>query len=320
LFTVGDVLANRASDNETKSIESKTMAMSFAKAPPDGKSSVSAGDTTIRLPGLSDLNSSPGSSNVFTKVLESKENPYASAHGNSNVQGSVVSIILSRPDGSEMPVTNSTKPIAIRLTRPVDKRPKYQQHYLYGTNFSYHKVNLPEKEMALSIYVSPNFSPMDTYGIYVSYGVNESLLEPPTESKFDLLFVLPNRTVLPTTSDIDQDDENELRHTVFIPPSVHFGNGTYIFGIRLISKSFFVFAKQIKIPKQSFSDSSTVLNLTEYNSSYTINMYTSKCQYWDEKKFVWSSDGCQVHRFDCFSFLLKTFRFSGWTIDNIEIN
>jgi polycystin 1L2 len=36
------------------------------------------------------------------------------------------------------------------------------------------------------------------------------------------------------------------------------------------------------------------MNLTEYNSSYTINMYVSKCQYWDEKRYVWSSDGCQV--------------------------
>ncbi|CAF3623851.1 unnamed protein product [Rotaria sp. Silwood1] len=36
------------------------------------------------------------------------------------------------------------------------------------------------------------------------------------------------------------------------------------------------------------------MNLTEYNSSYTINMYVSKCQYWDEKRILWSSDGCEV--------------------------
>jgi hypothetical protein len=199
-----------------------------------GKSSLSAGDTSIRLPGLNDLTSD--SSNVFTKVLESKDNPYASAHGHSNVQGSVVSIILSRPDGSEIPVQNTTKPISIRLTRPVDKRPKYQEHELYGTSFTYHKVNLPEKQMTLSIYVSPNFSPMDTYAVYVSYGANETLLEPPTESKFDLLFVLPNRTAVASASDVNFDDEYELRHTIFMPPSVHLGNGTYIFGVKLVSK------------------------------------------------------------------------------------
>ncbi len=82
-----------------------------------GKSSLSAGDASIRLPGLTDLNSGSDASNIFTKVLESKNNPYASAHGNSNVQGSVVTIILSRPDGSEIPVQNTTNPISIRLTR-----------------------------------------------------------------------------------------------------------------------------------------------------------------------------------------------------------
>jgi hypothetical protein len=233
------------------------MAMTFTKVSPDGmnsidfhskknlfflkkkgKSSLSAGDASIRLPGLSDLNSDFDGSNVFTKVLESKNNPYASAHENSNVQGSVVSIILSRPDGSEMPVQNTTKPISIRLTRPIDKRPKFQEHQLYGTSFSYHKVNISEKQMTLSIYISPSFSPMDIYAVYVSYGINETLLEPPTESKFDLLFVLPNKTVLTSTSDVNFDDEHELKHTIFMPPNVHLGNGTYIFGIKLISKYF----------------------------------------------------------------------------------
>ncbi len=201
-----------------------------------GKSSVSAGDTSIRLPGFNDLNSGSESSNVFTKVLESKDNPYASAHGNSNVQGSVVSIILSRPDGSEMLVQNATQPISIRLTRPIDKRPKFQENQLHGTSFQYHKVNIPENHMTLSIYVAPSFSPMDTYAVYVSHGINETLLEPPTESKFDLLFVLPNKTALSLTADVNQDDEYELKHTIFMPPTVHLGNGTYIFGVKLISK------------------------------------------------------------------------------------
>jgi hypothetical protein len=39
------------------------------------------------------------------------------------------------------------------------------------------------------------------------------------------------------------------------------------------------------------------MNLTEYNSSYTLNMYVSKCQYWNEKRFAWSSDGCEVNSF-----------------------
>ncbi|CAF4229923.1 unnamed protein product, partial [Rotaria sp. Silwood2] len=275
LFTVGDALVNRSSTNDSKTIESKTMAMSFGKASPDGKSSISAGETSIRLPGLSDLNSDSDSSNVFTKVLESKDNPYASAHGNSHVQGSVVTIILSRPDGGEIPVTNTTAPISIRLTRPVDKRPKFQEHEVHGTSFQYHKVSLPENQMTLSIYVAPNNSPMDTYAIYISFDTNETLLEPPTESKFDLLFVLPNKTALSSTSDINLDDEYELRHTIFMPPGVHLGNGTYIIGIRLINAS-------------------TTMNLTEYNSSYTVNMYVSKCQYWDDKRYVWSSDGCEV--------------------------
>lgn len=234
------------------------MAMSFAKASPDGiyqrfslefsilkkhvlffrkgKSSLSAGSTSIRLPGLSELNSDSDSSSVLTKVLESKDNPYLSATGNSNVQGSVVTIILSNSDGSEMPVTNTTKPIAIRLTRPADKQPKPQENELRGISFQYHKVTLPEDIMTLSIYIFPNFSPMDTYAIYISHNTNESLLEPPTETKFDLLFVVPNKTAIDSAAEVNPDDEFELRHTVFMPPGVHRGNGTYIVGVRLISK------------------------------------------------------------------------------------
>ena len=135
-----------------------------------------------------------------------------------------------------MPVQNTSKPISIRLKRPADKRSQYQEHELHGTSLSYHKVTLPDKQMTLSIYVSPNFSPTDTYAVYVSYGINESLLEPPTESKFDLFFVVPNTTVLASNPDVNLDDEYELKHTIFMPPDVHLGNGTYIFGVKLISK------------------------------------------------------------------------------------
>lgn len=201
-----------------------------------GKSSLSAGSTSIRLPGLTDLNSDSDSSNIFTKVLESKDNAYESAHGNSSVKGSIVTIVLSRPDGSEMPIKNTTKPISIRLTRPIDAQPQSEEHQLHGTLFQYHKVNLPENQMTLSISIIPKLLFMDMYAIYISYGINETLLEPPTESKFDLLFVLPNTTIV--TSDMNLDDEYEIRHTIFMPPNVHLGNGTYIFGVKLISKYF----------------------------------------------------------------------------------
>jgi hypothetical protein len=90
--------------------------------------------------------------------------------------------------------------------------------------------------MTLSVYVSPHSSPMDIYAVYVSFGTNETLVEFPTESKFDFLFILPNKTDLPSTSDVNSDDQYELKHTIFMPPNVHLGNGTYIFGVKLISK------------------------------------------------------------------------------------
>lgn len=37
LFNAGGVLADRLPSNETKTIESKTMAMTFTKASPDGR-------------------------------------------------------------------------------------------------------------------------------------------------------------------------------------------------------------------------------------------------------------------------------------------
>jgi hypothetical protein len=139
---------------------------------------------------------------------------------------------------------------------------------------------------------------MDTYAVYVAYGINETILEPPTESKFDLLFVLPNKTALASATDINQEDEYELKHTILMPPGVHLGNGTYIFGVKLISKYFS--KSEHHLMSRYILDASTTMNLTEYNSSYTVNMYVSKCQYWDDKRFVWSSDGCEVNKISLF--------------------
>ena len=136
------------------------MAMTFSKSPLNGNSNqhrsssfylsirlgtstLSAGDSNIRLPSLGDLNSETDSSDIVTKVLESKENPFVGKDAKSGVQGSVVTIILSQPDGSEMSVKNATEPISIRLTRPIDKRPAYQQQELQGTTMQYHKVSDP---------------------------------------------------------------------------------------------------------------------------------------------------------------------------------
>ena len=200
------------------------------------------------------MNAESDSTYVVTKVLESKEVPFASATGGSRVQGNVVTILLSQTNGSEMVVENATTPITIRLKRPANKRPKAENHELYGTALKYHKVRfdhhflfsekrsggyfqvqLPDPKMALSIFISPISSPSDTYAIYVSFGSNETGLQVPTESKFDLVFVIPNDTgsAFPSSS---SSDEHELRHTLFMPPNVHLGNGTYIFGIRLISE------------------------------------------------------------------------------------
>lgn len=98
------------------------------------------------------------------------------------------------------------------------------------------QLQLPDDQMALSIYVEPKSSSIDIYAVYVSFGTNETLLEPPTESNFDLVFITPNRTFPSNISQIDAEVEHQLRHTIFMPPSVHRGNGTYIFGIKLISK------------------------------------------------------------------------------------
>ena len=72
----------------------------------------------------------------------------------------------------------------------------------------------------------------DTYVVYISYETNDTLLEPPTESKFDLFFILPNQTNVASLADVNVDDEYELQHTIFILPGVHLGNGT----IKLFSK------------------------------------------------------------------------------------
>ncbi|CAF0819785.1 unnamed protein product, partial [Didymodactylos carnosus] len=289
LFIVGDVLANRTSDNDSKSIEGKSMSMAFTKQSPDGlnvittpmhlhykqiliyagKSSLSAGDTQIKLPALTDMLAN-SSSDVVTKVLSSKNNPYASTTGNSTVEGSVVTIILTNNNGTEIPVQNTSKPISLFLTRPQNKMPDIQEHELYNLNMKYHKAILLDKYMALSVYIKPSSS-IDSYVLYVSYG--NDTVEPPTDSKFDFIYTLPNNNSISA----NYNNCEELKYTIFMPPSVHYGNGTYIFGVRL----------------------NRLVNITDqmkysYNSSYIVSIYASGCQYWDEQRLVWSKEGCQI--------------------------
>jgi hypothetical protein len=97
-----------------------------------------AGNTTIVFPRLVDLNvSSP----VITKAFQTKENPFMSVSGKSAVQGDVMTIVLSHMDGSEISVKNTSKPIFIRLTRPLDQYAEYQTHSLLGTSLRHHRVS-----------------------------------------------------------------------------------------------------------------------------------------------------------------------------------
>jgi hypothetical protein len=90
------------------------------------------------------------------------------------------------------------------------------------------QVSLPTSGMTLSVHISPiESTALDTYVVYVSHGINESTVEPPTEFQFDFVFLLPNMT---THSNLE--DQHELRYTIMMPPSLHRGNGTYIFGVK----------------------------------------------------------------------------------------
>ena len=98
---------------------------------------LTAGNTTIEFPLLSDLNFSTP---VVTKAFQTKENPFMSVNGDSGVQGDVMTIVLSNVDGTEISVKNTTQPISIRLTRPADQYPQYQIHTLSNTSLNYHQV------------------------------------------------------------------------------------------------------------------------------------------------------------------------------------
>ena len=97
------------------------------------------------------------------------------------------------------------------------------------------QVDLPENNMTLSIHLLPHKT-TEMFAVFVSYGVNETMAEAPLESKFDFLFVVPNRTISFGDADLNVDDQDEVQHTVFLPPTLHFGNGTYIIGVKLISE------------------------------------------------------------------------------------
>lgn len=91
--------------------------------------------------------------------------------------------------------------------------------------------------MTLSVHISPiDPTGFDNYVVYVSYGMNQS----PTEYQFDYVFYLPNAKI-----DSNMEDADELKYTILIPPSLHQGNGTYIFGVRRARK--YLSDKELKI-------------------------------------------------------------------------
>lgn len=135
---MADFFVDRLGDNETKTIQSESMALTFRKISSlTEQLQATAGNTTITFPPLLDLSiSSP----VIAKAIQTKENPFMNIDGQSNVTGDVISIVLSNKDGSELSVQNTSKPIVIRLTRPKEKYPKYQIQTLLGTSLQYHQV------------------------------------------------------------------------------------------------------------------------------------------------------------------------------------
>lgn len=97
--------------------------------------------------------------------------------------------------------------------------------------------------MTLSIHLAPNKT-TEMFAVYISYGINETMVDSPIESKFDLLFVVPNRTIALGETDLNYEDQEEVQHTVFLPPGIHFGNGTYIIGVKLISEFVFLYQNE----------------------------------------------------------------------------
>jgi hypothetical protein len=94
--------------------------------------------------------------------------------------------------------------------------------------------------MTLSILLSARIA-TDMYAVYISHMINETIAMPPTESAFDLLFVVPNRTISNALlGEVNNDERIELSQTIFLPPTVHRGNGTYIIGVRLISEYYLI--------------------------------------------------------------------------------
>ena len=70
---------------------------------------------------------------------------FVSEHRNTDIEGSVLTIILSQPERSEMMVKNIVETTSVCSTRPVDKRPKHQEHRLHEASFQLYMVQLPEK-------------------------------------------------------------------------------------------------------------------------------------------------------------------------------
>lgn len=111
---------------------------------------LTAGNTTIEFPLLSNLNFSTP---IVTKAFQTKENPFMSVNGDSTVQGDVMTIVLSNINGSEISVKNTTQPISIRLTRPIDQHPHYQMHTLSNKSLNYHQVSISQSFFLFQIFV-----------------------------------------------------------------------------------------------------------------------------------------------------------------------
>ncbi|XP_013393280.1 uncharacterized protein LOC106161002 [Lingula anatina] len=267
---VTDVLLEKTEpDNpEPIVIESPKIALKLQKtnATEGGSQKMQAKGGGFNMPGDVLSQGSGGNASVGAKLMTSKNNPYSWGDTSSAIKTPVLSLSYMNEDGSPMEISNASEPIEIVLDKDASVIPKAVNFSLLSDgSLKCHHTKIPTNGSTIHVIVRPTL-PEDRFRVYIKH------MEFPNKTHYDHVDYIPREEDVDTEED---DVREELRYTYFPPANVTSLNGSYYICVEL-------YGAKVTFP------------LIETNHSYSWQLYTSGCRFWNETTNDWGTDGCYV--------------------------
>jgi len=246
------------------------------------------------------------------------ENPYTWGRKSSDITGKVVSLSF-KSKGKKLDVSNLDKdnPIDIFIPRdaPVELPNKFTYNCSTHKGWRVHKLVIDNNGSAVNIevgFVSSNRQ----FEVFVRRG------KPPTVTDFDWRAVSPNKT------NIKPFNVNLRKHSYVAERSVNMTNKVYKSSeipsnlteslnetkkeehnvttakhdLKIVESNVSLFLSQARLYVGTYYIGSRFLTTMpsaacdheDFNITYTLRTFTSKCLYWNEEFQKWKTDGCEV--------------------------